>query len=367
MKTRLFCILAGACGIGVASASVTITSYDMFHEVGQWYRVYANSGPVSVSGRLGTAGPDQVWDFTFGPQNKVRRFDYVPVHEEGYGVHFPEAKFAERMTDESTGSARYLYLDQIPGTGRRNFGYYDPNLMPIDDEDRAELDSPMGVFQPPIVDFPESIRYGDNWSVASEWYTTVMGFPAKALRTATAKADASGLINLPGLGFDEGVRINYLAHWSLQVEIPSFDPEDPDGVEILPISFYNRTYYWLRKNHGIVVTISSSDQYTTSPPPDDFPMASEFTRQFELSRPTGSPAPQPVTGLRMERGTGSSSNRWLLTWEKGFNASSYRVEWTQNPGDPVSWQTLTTTTQTWVLTDHVPGPENRFFRIVSIE
>src|SRR4051794_5444522 len=71
-------------------AQVTISSSDMFNQVGQYYRAYSNAGTntVPVSGLLGTTGGPQAWDFSSGPVAVTNRFNYIPASQGSNGADF---------------------------------------------------------------------------------------------------------------------------------------------------------------------------------------------------------------------------------------------------------------------------------------
>src|SRR5271165_5905387 len=70
-------------GAVATQAQITITSADMFNQVGQYYRAYANNttNTVAVSSMLGTTGGPQAWDFRTGPQDVTYRFDYTAANQ----------------------------------------------------------------------------------------------------------------------------------------------------------------------------------------------------------------------------------------------------------------------------------------------
>ncbi|HYW69305.1 MAG TPA: hypothetical protein VE960_06835, partial [bacterium] len=85
LTATVLTLLAAVSPAGASTGSAAgrdgpvLTSDDFFHEVGDYYRSWSNDLNVSVSGLLGSAGGPQTWDFTTGPTDEIKRFDYVPI------------------------------------------------------------------------------------------------------------------------------------------------------------------------------------------------------------------------------------------------------------------------------------------------
>jgi hypothetical protein len=353
--------LAALAGAMSGRAQITITASDMFNQVGQYYRAHAAAGDVDVSGMLGTPGGPQAWDFLNGPQDVVFRFDYRPVAETGYEADFPDARFAERKTDESIGAEAFLFLEQAAGKGRMNYGFVDPAFS----ETR-----PVSPFLPPIRDFPETMSLGDAWTAATTFESEigipdigdpddpdgggVFGIPSLITYTASARVDAYGVVNQPGIGFGECLRVNELSQYDIAVDLGL-----GDGYQTIATQFV-RNYYWLRKGRGIVVQITSKQ--LDVPPPDDFPVAAAMVRMFETNHPDGVVEVPTIKDLRLTL----SNQGGLLTWTKASGVSSYRVEYIASAGTP--WQTLQTTTANFVIdaAANQPGTPARLYRVVGL-
>ena len=121
-----------------------------------------------------------------------------------------------------------------------------------------------------------------------------------------------------------------------------------------------RNFYWLAKDRGIVVQMSSKQSST--PPPNEFPTAAQFIRMFETNHPEGSRDPQPVTDLRVTPGKG----QLLLSWTKPLNATSFRVEFTAALGADADWQELATTSDNFALDTFDGTHAARYYRVVSL-
>jgi hypothetical protein len=343
MKTAA--VVAGLlAGIGLAQGQVTITSQDMFNTVGQYYRVYANKNSVDVTGRLGTTGGPQTWDFTSGPQDLIYRFDYVNTNDVSAGIDFPLAKFAERQTDEAAGTAMaWMFMQQVSGKGRINYGFCNPGSDPTE-----------GVFDPPITDFPDPLKYQGSWTCKTSYsYNFMELIPVIENYTATATVDAYGTIKLPGLGSLSCLRINELDQHDFTADV-----DDSGDYQTLETD-YIRLYFFVSPGHGIVATIDSQ-QSITAPPANDFTSASQFTRMFDFNH--SGPAPAAVTDLTVT----SAGTALLLNWSKAARTTSYRVEYLTGLGGTNAWRTLGTTTNDFLLDATLGNTAQRYYRVVSL-
>ncbi|MBM3838039.1 MAG: hypothetical protein FJ398_08745 [Verrucomicrobia bacterium] len=362
---RLGLILAvNLSALSLAHAQINVTSRDIVYQIGQYYRAYANKGSVSVSGKLGIAGGPQVWDFTSGPVDQVYRFDYVAPSDGNHGADFPNAKIAERKTEEANGTRNWLYLEQVPGMGRKVYGFYDSDVNP---------NKPGVKFSEPIIDFPETINYKDTWTTSTSYQIDIATFdsepdpedptaPPERISiaaifkvTSTFTVDAHGLVNLPSIGFGEALRVNELVQYDVEVDLFG------DG-QFQPITQqFSRNYYWLRPGYGIVAQVNSREQST--PPPDNFTTATSFIRLFETNRSgqQGELPPPGITGLKITL----TSGRVLINWDKA-NTGLYRVEYTTNPGDKASWRKLGETKEPFLLDTMTNSGATRFYRIVGV-
>lgn len=368
MKRVTFTLLVAAMGSGIAQGQITINSLDMYYEAGQSYRAYGSDGEVSVQGLLGTTGGPQTWNFSEGPEELIYTFDYLDPAEVGpIAALFPDAKLVERKHAELAPGVvgdppadAFLFLEQQLGKGRIAYGFYDPAIVgPLG------LDDPAGVFDPPLLDFPESISYGSSWSGSTVFRNSMLGAELRVTYTSTAEVDAYGLIILPKLGFMECIRVNELVETLYEVKFPDFgtgDPNDPGtGGEFTPVAtYYVRNYYWMAKNRGIVAQIVSKQSAT--PPPDEFATAAQFVRMFETNHPTSSDQPWPVTDLAITPGQG----QMLLSWTHPLNATRFRLEFSAALGAAANWQEVLTTDKNFALID-MPTSPSGFWRVVSLK
>jgi hypothetical protein len=350
----------------LAQAQVTITSEDMFNQIGQYYLAYASKGDVVIGSKvLGTTGGSQLWDFTTGPKDDTYRFDYVAPTDGGHGADFPKAKVAERKKEQIKGSTAWLYFEQVPGLGRQTYGFYDPEFS---------ADQPSTPFKTPIVDFPDTIHYRDTWSTSTSFRSDIsfgappdpddpddtggsFSIPVLFNYTSTAVADAFGLINLPGVGFGGCLRVNELVTYDIQADLFG------DGEFQTVATEYIRNYYWLMEDHGIAVQITSKQQ--DSIPSNDFTTAASFVRMFETNHQIGTsapPAPDGITGLKLTYGKASV----LIKWDTTSAVKTYKVEYTTNLGSKNSWIPLgVSTTNNFMLDTSVPSASSRFYRVIG--
>ena len=264
------------------------------------------------------------------------RFDYVPAAEAPAAGDFPGATLAEKKTDEADpASPAWLYFNQDPAKGRLVSGFYDPAFgFGLGSSD------PRGVFNPVLNDFPKTISFGDEWS-STTVFTNEVSFgdpedpegsglftiPIQITYTAAAKVDAYGVAISPGISFGDCLRINELVTYDIAGDFG-------EGFQHLETD-YIRNFYWARPGHGIVTQVTSQQQ--TSPPPDSFPMAAVVLRMFETNHPDSEPPPPPgIQGLTIAL----SKQGALLTWDRLSGVTSYRVEYTSEPGNAGGWQTL---------------------------
>jgi hypothetical protein len=371
MKKSICMLLPVILGISGAHAQVTdpppiITASDMFNEVGLYSRVYSNDydpmtiggAAFAVNGLMGQAGPDRFWNFSAGPTNKIYRFDYLAPS--GFEAEdFPQAKIVEQKTDEASGKTEYLFFEQVPGVGRRVYGFYSENI----------LFTASNVFIPPILDFPHQITYGMEWSTSTAYFPSVSGtdpeeggFEIGIRTTVTSqfKVDAYGTIVLPSEinQFGHGLRINE------EVTIDIAFEEDPGNWQHVRTD-WARNYYWVMPGRGIVAQLASTQH--GAPPPENFSQATQFWRMFETNKkPSAIPTcitPESVTDLEIR----INGSQVLLTWGRADCALQYRVEYSTSPTEPSSWKPLGTfTNPPFFFLDGTSVDKTRFYRVVSL-
>jgi hypothetical protein len=252
--------------------------------------------------------------------------------------------------------------------GRRVYGFYADN----------PLFDPANVFVPPMVDFPDQIKYGDEWTTSTTWENTIGGIAppdpedpdddggfsiaARTTHTSILKADAWGTIVLPDElgGFGQGLRISEAVTIDIAVEDGSggFQHVETDHA---------RHYYWFMPGRGMVAALASTQ--TATPTPENFTTATQFWRMYQTNKkpaavdPGGCTEPTPVQDLKIRFNAGQV----LLTWGKADCAGQYQLMYSTNILDANSWVPLgnTVTNQLFVL-DNARTDGQRFYRVMSM-
>jgi hypothetical protein len=351
-------------GAAAAQAQTTITSADMFNQVGQYYMTYANStnnGPVDVSTLLGTASSTaQLWDFTTGPQDVTNRYDYLAATNTPYGADFVAvgAKVAQQLTTEGTTNAlEWLYFTEDPVKGQLDYGFYNPSFSPV---------QPESVYTNALQDWPISIHYLDSWLGTTVFYSSnymaldgvLIGFGVQVTLTSTDTVDAYGLVNLPNLGFMDCLRVNELNEWDIAYNLGDGSGWGEGGTQ------YSLSYYWLAPGRGIAVEIDS-EQYSSTPPVDMGGQALSLERMFATNHPLpGTNPPSTISGFKITLGSTAA----LLGWTALTGVSSYTVEYTTNLAGTITWQSLGSPTASNFMMDPAaatPGAPPRYYRVVG--
>jgi hypothetical protein len=338
-----------ACAMSL-SAQVIITDRDMFNEPGLYWRGYATGADQPVSALIGDIGGPQLWDFTNLPKNRILRFDYLEPAETGVAGAFPNATVVERKTDESTSKESFLFLEKVAAQGRRVYGVYDD----------GSIFTPEMVFSVPIIDFPAQIRFGDTWSTATSYEFWLKEFEELAPMIMSVveryEVDAWGILDLPGVGFGDALRVNCLVEWNTLVDLEGTGNYETASTD------YSRSYFFLRSGLGIAAQITSTQE--ASPPGNNFNTALEFVTLFETNKEPAAPCdvPFPVTDLRLSFSTGTA----LLKWTLAECANSYRVEYATQPGPNAVWTELGVTTGNFYQDKPGSAVESRFYRVISL-
>lgn len=264
MKSQLFTIVFFICfGLfNIASSQITVTLDDLEYSENDYYKMYGRTSLYIVQGLTGKIGGPHTWDFSSGPTDISYTFDYVLPSSTPYVGDFPNATIAEKRTGD--GDEAFMFLDFLDGTGRVNFGVFQPGLM-----------TDPYVFDPPITDFPETIEFMDFWDGATTFNASLSGLDIDANYTYTSFCNAYGTLTLPdGLGDFPCLQVNNLEHFEFY------------WSGILMQEVYIRSIYWLIEDAGIAVIVVSEEG--TSPPPEDFAYSSAYSRMFESSKFTTS-------------------------------------------------------------------------------
>jgi hypothetical protein len=357
----LSCAAAILAGVMAAQGQVIITNADLFNQVGQYYRTYANStnqSTVDISGVLGTAGSvAQAWNFTTGPQDVTNRYDYLAASNTPYGADFVAAgaQIAQQLTSEgTTNPLQWLYITEDPAKGQLDYGFYDPSFS---------SSQPESVFSPALQDFPASIHYGQSWSGTTMFDSvySLAGFgdyPDQITYTSTDTVDAFGVVTLPGIGFLDCLRVHEVVEYDIAINIDGSGYE-PAGTD------YVLNYYWLAPGHGMVAQINSQ-QYDSTPPDDLGGQAATFERMFQAYHPVAvtNQATNSISGFTFTRGSTGA----LLQWTPVTGVGSYTVEYAANLAGTITWQSLGSTSSNFILDPEATtsAAPVRFYRVVGI-
>lgn len=342
-------------------AQVTITSADLFNQVGQYYQAYANNPTNTVtitSTMLGSASTNaQFWDFSTGPTDVTYRFDYLPASQGTNGADFVAlgATMAQRQTmTNDPADIQFLYFKLDPTRGQVDYGFYDPSFSASQPE--SFFTNVNG-----LQDFPNTIQFGGTWSGATvfESVYSLAGFgdfPDQITYTSTDTVDAFGYVNLPDLGLQECLRVHEAVEYDTAMDLGS-------GYQSVGTE-YILNYYWLVPGHGIAVQINSTPSST--PVADALPGgAQELVRMFQAYHPTSVIVPTNtyIQGLKLA----FLPTAGFLSWTALTGASSYTVQYSTNLVSSTNWHTLTTTASNFALDPAAvtASAPRRFYRVLT--
>ncbi|OQX80169.1 MAG: hypothetical protein B6D61_02375 [Bacteroidetes bacterium 4484_249] len=256
-------------------SQVDITLDDLEYQNGEYYNMYSRDGSQwIVTGLTGQIGGPHTWDFSTGPTDSDYAFDYVLPTTTPCNSDFP----LSTITEVKTGGAdpAYMYMDFQIGVGRMNYGYCQPALSPLS-----------AVFAPPLIDFPSTISFTDNWTGNTTFQIESGAYIFDINYDFTAFCNAWGTLTLPNGHGDSCLQVNYLEHYEIW------------WSGIMLQESYIRTFYWIIPDAGIAVIISSEEG--TTPPPEDFDYSNVYSRMYESSK---FPTPREWTG--------AIDNNWSL-------------------------------------------------------
>lgn len=318
-------------------AQITISVTDLPHRAGQSSSAWFRTNVPAIHSLLGDPGGPRRWDFSEPrrPEEAEQRLDVVAAEDAGRTTEFPEATYAERLTEVATDMTSWSYYHVDPAAGRSYYGFYTPIDQPAD--------SLVSFDAPPPLDRPASITYGEHWSWQATYGVEVLGFPVEALFRAGARADAYGTVVLPNLGELPALRV-------IETNVTEFSfAQQPLG------SVRNTNYYWMVRGIGAAVQIRFFGNNPQAPAA--LPFTNSMVRVFEASDvPDRLRSAQDVR-LRLHNGDA------LLSWRGEANDSKYRVE-TRASLSSGGWEVLTdTTTVSWSERFH-PEVRTRFYRVL---
>jgi len=259
---------------------------------------------------------------------------------------------------EGTNSVSWLFFEQVPGTGRKVYGFYDTSFS---------SDQPDNVFNPPIIDFPDTIHYGDVWNTTTTITTLVSlidpdisgSIPVQVTFSSAFKVDAYGTVELPLLSFGDCLRVNENETITTAADLDGTGNYQPVETD------YAHNFYWLRPGYGICAQINSTQ--ASSPPPDNFDQATAFMRMFETNKKPGTSTNTGIAAVTDLRAVVNGS-QLLIKWTAPPATQHFRLEYSNSTLAPASWKPLTTITnltQPFYL-DTTSSDTMRFYRVVSL-
>jgi len=321
--------------VGDVHGQIEFAVSDLPAKMGDSLRAYMLTGPVAAGELVGRAGGPHRWNFG-GPGSTaevVRRMDIVPPDDAARGAGFPGATYAERWQVEPDGPSSWSYYHLELEDGRNYFGFVDSAANP---------QNPEIIFEPPTVDLPSVVRFGQSWIRTTEWDDFVVAVPIRVRFTAEATVDAFGTVVLPNLGERPALRIN---------EVQTLESRVVTIPMTLPPSIL-RTYYWLVPGIGKAVQVISTVQ--TEVPPSNFTEAARVIRVFEARFASG-----PFTLNLRTVGDGL-----ILEWPSVSGAEGYRIESRTAMGSGGWRLAAEPEVNRWSTAIAGVGP-NVFFRVVS--
>lgn len=241
-------------------SQITIELQDLEYQDGDYYKVYSRDGSLwIVSGLTGKIGGPYIWDFSSGPTDADYTFDYVIPSTTPCDTDFPLATITERKTGGGIYDA-YMFLDFQDGAGRVNYGICQPPTLPSS-----------WIFNPPLIDFPSTIGFMDNWTGNTIFPAESAGLIVDVHYNFNAFCNGYGELILPdGLGQFPCLQVSYLEHYEYY------------WSGYLLQTSYIRSFYWIIPDAGIAVIISSEEG--TTPPPEDFDYSNIYSRMYESSK-----------------------------------------------------------------------------------
>jgi hypothetical protein len=350
-------LLAAATG----HAQTTFTASSLPCQIGECNRSYFSSN-VDVTAMLalstnspfplpgGPASPPQVWNFSQAQQTNesVLCAAILDPTDGGDYEQFPNASYVEQDTLANTNIIGWEYFgftNSGPSPGRICYGTDEPFDQPVTD---------WAVFEPPPVDIPSVVQYGQKWTYSLYWTNIYIKFCLVSnYCNVNASVDAYGTMILPNIGAVPALRVHE-THTYVLTKINS----SPLLIDI----HFNEFYYWLVPGLGVAaeVTLYGNNTVPVLPIPP-LSCTNSVQRMFSANYFTNSnpaPPPLPPTDLYIR----TQSNSIVLNWNVLSNAINYRIDAKGAMG--AAWETLGYSSGTsW--TDSMT-PSSRFYRVVGI-
>ncbi|MBN2009572.1 T9SS type A sorting domain-containing protein [candidate division KSB1 bacterium] len=195
----------------------------------------------SISVDLGSAGENQVWDFTGYDLPITEHWEALALNEAPYGDRYPNVSIVFKVTTEGQDTVVYNYL-KLTDTQYFEMG----QVKRVGSKD-TQVATPADVQAK--VTFP--VTYGtQGWMTVSRWAASVEfgGFPINAtlVDTAIHTIDAWGTVKTP-LGDLPCLRVKQIHRSQADLGVPGFEiPIDNDII-----------YSWISPGFGFVVDVYS--------------------------------------------------------------------------------------------------------------
>ena len=345
---------------GISPAQIQFTTNDLPCQIGQYNDAYIGSNVdvfryltllTNLPSPIGGNTPDpQSWSFSQGQQlsELILRTDIISPAAGANGSYFPSASYAEQDTMEPSsvmGWSYYGFGCQGTNQGRIFYGFDGP----------VAGASAVGVFVPPTIDIPATVKLGQTWTRSLYWSTLYYEvILVSNYLAASATVDAFGSLSLPGIGTVQALRVH---------EVHSYTISEVTDPPILFDMHTNDYYYWLVPGVGVAVQVILYGNNVLHPV--DMPCTNTvqrlyFASYFTNSIVTGSGNSFPTFSTNLQISLQGTSV--VLNWDAFTNSTNYEVDFTTSLS-PASWLPLGTTAgNTW--TDSMSYTQG-FYRVVG--
>jgi hypothetical protein len=167
-----------------AAAQITIRSTD-FPAVGSQFTTYS---AAAVTNSLGSAGPNQTWDWTSYDFSEGGPTELVSPASTGYAASFPTATLAYSIASDPVSGYAY---GQNTGSALNSLGY----------AGMADGQQMTVVFNPAAQMLPFPLTYQSSWSTVIRFSRQVAGHTVSYVDSTLCVADAWGTVRTPNGDF----------------------------------------------------------------------------------------------------------------------------------------------------------------------
>jgi hypothetical protein len=245
MKSKLT-ILVLLSFTSAAAGQVTFQWNDVPSQIGTQYEQRAfKDGTVAVD--LGSAGENQVWDFTGFELPVIETYEVIDKADAERNADFPDANLVYKATVTGTTEERYNYI-RITETELTEIGQVN-----MADSVVERFARPVSV-QPKAI-FP--VNYGQNaWTTYNQFIvddSKTLGFPVQGIAfydSSSYEIDAWGVVKTE-LGEIECLRVKQYHTSHISYSIFKNLPYENDII-----------YSWIAPQYGFVLTVKSENGET---------------------------------------------------------------------------------------------------------